>query len=75
MEYFADSKYRASNLKMHIDSCVKRNHRDVGQMLISQDTSSISLGGSKFDFDKFRNLVKQAIISMICLFYLSNMWV
>ncbi|PON86260.1 HAT, C-terminal dimerization domain containing protein [Trema orientale] len=33
-----------------------RNHRDVGQLLISQDSGLLSLGGSKFDVEKFRNM-------------------
>ncbi|PON81879.1 Zinc finger, BED-type [Trema orientale] len=62
MEYFADSKYGIGNLKRHIDSCVRRNHRDIGQLLISQDSGLLSLGGSKSDVEKFRNMVTQAIV-------------
>ncbi|PON78816.1 Ribonuclease H-like domain containing protein [Parasponia andersonii] len=62
MKYFADSKYGTGNLKRHIDSCVRTNHRDVGQLLISQDSGLLSLGGSKFDIEKFRNMVTQAIV-------------
>ncbi|PON44410.1 Zinc finger, BED-type [Parasponia andersonii] len=62
VEYFAVSKYGTGNLKRHIDSCIRRNHHDVGQLLISQDSSAISLGGSKFDSEKFHNMVTHAVI-------------
>ncbi|PON61860.1 Zinc finger, BED-type, partial [Parasponia andersonii] len=65
MEYFTDCKYGTGNLKRHIDLCVRRNHRDVGQLLISQDSGLLSLGGSKFDVEKFRNMVAQAIVYVL----------
>ncbi|PON71403.1 Zinc finger, BED-type, partial [Trema orientale] len=43
VEYFADSKYGTGNLKRHVDSCVRRNHLDVGQLLISQDSGQLVL--------------------------------
>lgn len=51
--YFADSKYGISNLKRHLDTCLKRNHRDLGQLSISQEGATMTLSGCKFDPKKF----------------------
>ncbi|XP_061340052.1 zinc finger BED domain-containing protein RICESLEEPER 1-like [Gastrolobium bilobum] len=59
--YMADSKYGTGNLKRHLDGCVRRDTRDVGQMMLSTQNSSFSLE-PKFDHEKFRELLIAAII-------------
>ncbi|KAH7536882.1 hypothetical protein FEM48_Zijuj03G0033200 [Ziziphus jujuba var. spinosa] len=51
--YLCDSKYGTENLMRHLKNCVKRDTRDIGQLLISQDRGTISLNASKFDFKHF----------------------
>ncbi|XP_061357916.1 zinc finger BED domain-containing protein RICESLEEPER 2-like [Gastrolobium bilobum] len=59
--YMADSKYGTGNLKRHLDGCVRRDTRDAGQMMLSNQNSSLSLE-PKFDHEKFRELLIAAII-------------
>jgi len=60
--YLADSKYGTGNLKRHLVNCLKTSYRDIGQMLIAQEAGAVTLGGGKYDPDKFRELVVAAII-------------
>ena len=59
-KFICDSKYGTGNLKRHIASCVRRDTRDVGQMLI--DGQHLSIRSSKFDSEKFRELLVAAIV-------------
>ncbi|KAH7659860.1 Tam3-transposase (Ac family) protein [Dioscorea alata] len=58
--YLADSKYGTGNMKRHISTCVRKDMRDVGQLLIN--SGSMSLSGNKFDAETFRDLLTGAII-------------
>ncbi|XP_039118265.1 zinc finger BED domain-containing protein RICESLEEPER 2-like [Dioscorea cayenensis subsp. rotundata] len=58
--YITDSKYGSGNMKRHISTCVRKDIRDVGQLLIS--SGSMSLSGNKFDAKTFRDLLTGAII-------------
>jgi hypothetical protein len=60
--YLAPSTYGTRNLKRHIDSCPKRNTRDVGQMLLSRSQGSLSVSNSKFCPKKFRELLVASVI-------------
>jgi hypothetical protein len=55
--YLAPSTYGTENLKRHLDTCMRRNTRDVGQMLISRSQRSMSVSSSKFCPKKFRELL------------------
>ncbi|XP_059629599.1 zinc finger BED domain-containing protein RICESLEEPER 2-like [Cornus florida] len=61
-EYIAEGRYDTGNLKRHIDSCVRKDTQDIGQLLLSQSSESISMRASKFDFNRFHELVSAAII-------------
>jgi len=60
--YLAPSTYGTENLKCHIDSCPRRNTRDVGQMLLSRSQGSLSVSNSKFCPKKFRELLVALVI-------------
>ncbi|KAG6678836.1 hypothetical protein I3842_14G102100 [Carya illinoinensis] len=40
--YLVASKYGTGNLKRHIDTCPRRNTRDIGQLMLGQNSGSIS---------------------------------
>jgi hypothetical protein len=54
--------YGTGNLKRHIKKCSRRNTRDVGQLLMSQNQGSLFVSASKFDTEKFRELWIASII-------------
>jgi hypothetical protein len=60
--YLAPSTYGIGNLKRHIDNCLRRNTRDVGQMLLSRSQGSLSVSNSKFCPKKFRELLAALVI-------------
>jgi hypothetical protein len=60
--YLAPNTYGAGNLKCHIDSCLRRNTRDVWQMLLSRSQGSLSVSNSKFCPKKFRELLVASVI-------------
>ncbi|CAL8084749.1 unnamed protein product [Prunus armeniaca] len=61
-KYLCDSKYGTGNLKRHLDSCLKSDTRDIGQLLLSTSEGSIITRSAKFDPNKFRELLVMAII-------------
>ncbi|XP_021827214.1 zinc finger BED domain-containing protein RICESLEEPER 1-like [Prunus avium] len=61
-KYLCDSRYGTGNLKRHIESCVKSDTRDLGQLLLSKSDGAIITRSSKFDPFKFRELLVMAII-------------
>ncbi|XP_020426552.1 zinc finger BED domain-containing protein RICESLEEPER 1-like [Prunus persica] len=61
-KYLCDSRYGTGNLKRHIESCVKTDTRDLGQLLLSKYDGAILTRSSKFDPMKFRELLLMAII-------------
>ncbi|XP_024031091.1 zinc finger BED domain-containing protein RICESLEEPER 2-like [Morus notabilis] len=60
-QYLAVSKYGTSNMLKHIKTCPRSDTRDIGQMLISRD-SSLSFGSCSFNFEKWRELVTACIV-------------
>jgi hypothetical protein len=60
--YLAPSTYGTKNLKRHLDTCPRRNTRDVGQTLISKSQGSMSVSSSKFFPKKFRELLVALVI-------------
>ncbi|KAF5470240.1 hypothetical protein F2P56_010765 [Juglans regia] len=46
--YMAASKYGTGNMRRHIETCPRRSSRDIGQMMLSQNSGNIS------EFDTFR---------------------
>ncbi|KAI5343327.1 hypothetical protein L3X38_011203 [Prunus dulcis] len=60
--YLCDSRYGTGNMKCHIDSCVKTDTRDLGQLLLSKSDGAILTRSSKFDPIKFLELLVMAII-------------
>ncbi|CAL2228299.1 unnamed protein product [Prunus armeniaca] len=61
-KYLCDSKYGTGNLKRHLDSCLKSDTRDIGQLLLSTSEGSIITRSAKFDPNKFRELLVMSII-------------
>ncbi|KAK6243794.1 hypothetical protein QUC31_010203 [Theobroma cacao] len=57
-----ESKYGTGNLKRHNDNCVKKDTRDIGQMIFSKEHNSMLMRSSKFDPEKFHKLVVAAIV-------------
>jgi hypothetical protein len=60
--YLAPSTYGTGNLKRHIENCLRRSTRDVGQMLLSRSQGSLSVSNSKFCPKKFRELLVALVI-------------
>ena len=56
--YLVPSNYGTGNLKRHLENCVRRDTRDVGQLLLSKKGGAVS----KFEPDKFRELLVAAIV-------------
>ncbi|KAL5726719.1 hypothetical protein ACHQM5_009733 [Ranunculus cassubicifolius] len=56
------SRQGTGNMKKHIKRCQGTTYRDVGQMIVSQSSSSFSLRSSKFDPLVFRELIDLAIV-------------
>ncbi|KAL5550725.1 hypothetical protein UlMin_000901 [Ulmus minor] len=61
-QYLASSKYGTGNMRRHIKVCKRNDTRDIGQMMISRDTNSLSLGSIQYDSNKFRELVMVCIV-------------
>ncbi|KAK6232295.1 hypothetical protein SCA6_002368 [Theobroma cacao] len=57
-----ESKYGTGNLKRHNNNCVRKDIRDIGQMIFSKEHNSMLMMSSKFDLKKFRELVVAAIV-------------
>ncbi|XP_062099771.1 zinc finger BED domain-containing protein RICESLEEPER 2-like [Humulus lupulus] len=60
--YNADPKYGTGNLSRHMKSCERRDTRDIGQLVVSQDKGIVALGSKRFDPNHFRELMTRAII-------------
>ncbi|XP_062118479.1 zinc finger BED domain-containing protein DAYSLEEPER-like [Humulus lupulus] len=43
-------------------SCERRDTRDIGQLVVSQDKGIVALGSKRFDLNHFRELMTRAII-------------
>ena len=59
--YLAESKYGTGNMKRHIDACIRRDTRDLGQLFISQSGGSMSIHANKINQEKSRELLVMAI--------------
>ena len=46
----------------HMEKCVKKDHGDIGQLLMSQGQGSMLMQSTKFDPEKFRELAVEAIL-------------
>ena len=57
--FICDNKYGTSNLKRHIQSCVRRNTHDIGQMIAGQN---LSIRSTKFEVENFRELLTFSIV-------------
>ncbi|XP_031371469.1 zinc finger BED domain-containing protein RICESLEEPER 2-like isoform X1 [Punica granatum] len=57
--FISDSQYGTGNLKRHSEKCVRKDTRDVGQLLMNHD---ISLRNATFDPERFRELLIAAMI-------------
>ena len=57
--FICESKYGTGNLKRHSEICVRKDIADIGQLLLNKD---MSMRSTKFDPDKFRELVVAAIV-------------
>ncbi|KAG0458379.1 hypothetical protein HPP92_023536 [Vanilla planifolia] len=60
--YLYDSKFGTGNMKRHLVNCLKRAACDTGQLLLTQYESSAPLSGSKFEHEKFKELLTEAVI-------------
>ncbi|KAG2689215.1 hypothetical protein I3760_09G129800 [Carya illinoinensis] len=60
--YLAASKYGTGNLKRNIDTCPRRNTRDIGQLMLGENSGSISVSTSKFDPVQYRQLLVEVIV-------------
>lgn len=60
--YASASKNGTSSMRRHKNGCCKTTTRDVGQMLITQANTTMSLREPKFSHDVFRDLLNLAII-------------
>ena len=59
-KYICDTSHGTKNLLKHLQTCKKQ--RDLSQMMFSQSSGSLTMHASKFDPDKFRELVIKGII-------------
>ena len=46
----------------HMEKCVKKDHGDIEQLLLSQGQGSMLMRSTKFDLEKFRELAVEAIL-------------
>ncbi|KAK9989117.1 hypothetical protein SO802_029356 [Lithocarpus litseifolius] len=58
-EYIATGAYCTGNLERHLGVCPRKDTRDVGQLILGQNATSVS--SPKFDPAKFRELLCAAI--------------
>ena len=49
-------------MHIHMEKCVKKDHGDIGQLLLSQGQGSMLMRSTKFDPEKFRELAVEAIL-------------
>ncbi|KAL5579757.1 hypothetical protein UlMin_012199 [Ulmus minor] len=61
-QYMASSKYGTGNMQCHIKVYKRNDTRDIGQMMISHDTNSLSLSSIQYDSNKFCELVMASIV-------------
>lgn len=61
-KYLATSKYGTENLKHHIDSCPRRSLQDIGQLMLVQNSGSMSVSASKFDANKYRDILIGCVV-------------
>ncbi|KAG6682132.1 hypothetical protein I3842_13G123200 [Carya illinoinensis] len=59
--YLVVSKYGTENLKVHIETCPRRNSRDIGQLMLCQNSGSMLVSASKFA-KRYRELWVEAIL-------------
>ncbi|XP_024023525.1 zinc finger BED domain-containing protein RICESLEEPER 2 isoform X1 [Morus notabilis] len=60
--YMANSNNEIRSMRRHMQSCVCRDTRNVGQLLISQDKGTLALSAKRFDAEHSRELITTAII-------------
>ena len=48
-------------MERHIDACIRRDTRDLGQLFISQSGGSMSIHANKLNQEKFYELLVMAI--------------
>lgn len=60
--YLYDSKFGTGNMKRHLVNCLKRVTCDTGPLLLTQFEGSMPSSAPKFDHEKFRELLTEAII-------------
>ena len=61
--YVCNSSYGIDNMKQHIPNCVRRDTRDVRQLLISQSSSATLVNtSSKISPKKFRQLLVSCMV-------------
>ncbi|KAK1389787.1 Zinc finger, BED-type [Heracleum sosnowskyi] len=59
--YACPSNFGTGNLHKHLEKCVRRDTRDIGQLLITRESSSLNLTTPKFSQEKYRELFVAAI--------------
>ena len=57
--FICESKYGIGNLRRHREICVRKDSADIGQLLLNKH---MSMRSTKFDLDKFRELVIAATV-------------
>ncbi|KAI0524894.1 hypothetical protein KFK09_004284 [Dendrobium nobile] len=60
--YLYDSKFGTGNMKRHLVNCLKRVACDTGPLLLTQFDSSMPSPAPKFDHEKFKDLLTEAVI-------------
>ncbi|XP_072951776.1 zinc finger BED domain-containing protein RICESLEEPER 1-like [Typha angustifolia] len=60
--YISDSKYGTGNMKRHILVCPKLKTKDIGQLFLAKSEGSMSLHVSKFDQEKYRELMTMTVV-------------
>ncbi|KAK1391570.1 hypothetical protein POM88_010626 [Heracleum sosnowskyi] len=59
--YACPSNFGTGNLHKHLEKCVRRDTMDIGQLLITRESSSLNLTTPKFSQEKYRELFVAAI--------------
>ena len=62
IKYICESSHGTGNMHTHMENCVKKDHGDIGQLLLSQGQGSMLMRSTKFDPEKFRELAVEAIL-------------
>lgn len=60
--YLYDSKFGTGNMKRHLINCLKRVSCESGPLILTQFDSSTPSSAPKFDHEKFRELLTEAVI-------------